>query len=114
MPKWLPTTIKEYAQLNNVNLQKFEYGNLMDNALTLAIRMNNFNIFKYLLKRGVDPLTTNEDQITTYHMAVLSQRIDYISFLFLNDTDPEVEPNPNFKKLESWQKKAFLSIDKTT
>lgn len=62
----MPKTIKEFASLNNVNLQKFEYGEWMDNALTYMIWENWFDIFKYLLERGIDPLIGNEDNINAF------------------------------------------------
>jgi hypothetical protein len=48
--KLLPVDKNEFACLNNNNLQRFEYGERMDNALTYMIRNNRFDLFKYLLK----------------------------------------------------------------
>lgn len=71
VPKELPDNEKEFACLNNVNLEKFEYGEHMDNALTYTIRKNRFDLFKYLLKRGVSLLAANEDNLNAVHGIML-------------------------------------------
>jgi len=35
------------------------------------IRENKFDIFKYLLERGIDPLLGNEDNINAFQAAIL-------------------------------------------
>ena len=118
VPLWLPDNKKAFACLNNVNLEKFEYGEMMDNSLTLQIRNGRMDLFKYLLTRHVDPMASNEDLITAFHATVIYQRPDFASYLFTGDEtafeQSEAAEAVKWGRLESWQKKAYFSIDKTT
>jgi ankyrin repeat protein len=50
---------KNLALISNEHLSKYIINNGLDNALTFAMRVGNFNVFKFLLKKGVSVLSAN-------------------------------------------------------
>ena len=61
---------KNLALISNEHLSKFIINNGEDNALTFAMRVGNFNVFKFLLKKGVNVLAPNPDSMTAIHFAI--------------------------------------------
>lgn len=89
----------------------------MDNALTLMIWENRFDVFKYLLERGLDPLIGNEDNLNAFQASILHKRVKFLKFLFISDNDEDAFPVQEgllFKDFDTWNQKGFWAIDKAS
>ena len=51
------------------------------------MRVGNFNVFKFLLSKGVSVLTLNQEGKTAVHFAIQFERIDYLAYLFEGDSE---------------------------
>ena len=61
---------KNLALISNEHLSKYIINNGQDNALTFSIRVGNYSVFKFLLKKGVSVLATNDEGRTAVHAAI--------------------------------------------
>ena len=66
---------KELASLSDRDLESYEWGTHMDNAMTLMTRKGRFDLFKYLLIRGINPLAPNNDDLNAIHGVILEDKI---------------------------------------
>lgn len=73
---------KNLALISNEHLSKYIINNGEDNALTFAMRVGNFNVFKFLLKKGVNVVASNSDNMSAIHFAIVLQRFDFLYYLF--------------------------------
>lgn len=73
---------KNLALISNEHLSKFIINNGQDNSLTFAMRVNNFNVFKFLLHKGISVLHSNNDGKTAVHVAIEFERFDCLIYLF--------------------------------
>ena len=75
------------ASVSNDLLTEFKYGIYKDNALTYFMRIKDWEIFKYLLSRGIKPSSKNEDGLTAVHFAVEMERFEFLSYMLQGDFD---------------------------
>ena len=79
---------KNLALISNEHLQQYIINNGQDNALTFAMRVGNFGVFKFLLSKGVSVLAANPLDIgmTAVHAAIEMQKLEYLAYLFEGDS----------------------------
>jgi ankyrin repeat protein len=73
---------KNLALISNEHLSKFIINNGQDNSLTFAMRVKNFNVFKFLLQKGISVLLSNNDGKTAVHVAIEFEQFDCLIYLF--------------------------------
>ena len=73
--------------MNDQELSQFKYGLYQDNVLSYLIRINDHEMFQYILKRGVSPLASNENDMNALHFAVKLEKIEFLSYLLEGDID---------------------------
>lgn len=78
---------KSLALISNEHLSKFIINSGEDNALTFTMRVGNFNVFKFLLAKGVSVLTLNDNGKTAVHFAIEFGKIEYLAYLFEGETN---------------------------
>jgi ankyrin repeat protein len=61
---------KELASYSNNILEQYTFGIYRDNALSYCIRINNIDIFKYLIKRDVRPSVADHNNQNAVHFCV--------------------------------------------
>ena len=66
-------------------LSKFCIGIYKDNTLTYSIRFDDFDIFDYLLKRGISVLNADRNGYNAIHYAIQLEKFDFLSFLLQGD-----------------------------
>eukprot|EP00347_Sterkiella_histriomuscorum_P021314 403334434 len=76
---------KNLALISNDHLSKFIINNGQDNALTFAMRVGNYGVFRFLLNKGVSVLAVNQDGKTAVHAAIEIERIECLAYLFEAD-----------------------------
>jgi ankyrin repeat protein len=64
---------EEFMSRSNEELQLFKFGVFKDNSLTYMVRTGQVEKVKYLLKRGVDPYVSNQDNQNAIHFAIKSE-----------------------------------------
>ncbi|CDW77266.1 ankyrin repeat [Stylonychia lemnae] len=78
---------KNLASKNNNSLEQFIYGLYKDNVLTYLMRINDYQTFDYILKRGVSPLASNENDMNAIHLAIKLEKMNFLSYLLEGDFD---------------------------
>ena len=77
----LSLNAKKIKVLPNFKLAKFIFGIYKDNALNYFLRTQNDSLFRFLLKRGCNPMIKGQDGRNTLHYCVSFQRLQSLEFL---------------------------------
>ena len=49
------------------------------------MRINDIQNFEYILRRGVSPLKSNENDLNVLHMAIKLEKLEFLSYLLEGD-----------------------------